>query len=172
MSIREKNIQSYFGKGIIVDTDPLVLLLAGYYDYDSIGKSKLTAEFTKGDFDLLTSFLSKFRKIIVTPHVLAEVSNLINTRVNKTDFADFIEKIIETLSDFKEAYVQKDEIISREELKKVGITDTGILLACERDNNLILTKDFQFKGLCISKGLPVIHFDRLRAESWFMCKSV
>jgi len=45
-------------------------------------------------------------------------------------FADFIEKIIENLSDFKEAYVQKDEIISREEVKKVGITDTGILLAC------------------------------------------
>jgi len=167
MSIREKNIQSYFRKGIIVDTGPLVLLLAGYYNYDSIGKSKLTAEFTKGDFDILTSFLSKFRKIIVTPHVLAEVSNLINTRVHKSDFADFIEKITEILSDFKEVYVQKDEIISREELKKVGITDTGILLACERDNNLILTKDFSFKGLCISKGLPVIHFDRLRAESWF-----
>ncbi len=167
MSIREKNIRTYFRKGIIVDTGPLVLLLAGYYNYDLIGKSKLTAEFTKGDFDILTSFLSKFRKIIVTPHVLAELSNLINTRVNKSDFADFIERIIEKLSDFKEAYVQKDEIISREELKKVGITDTGILLACERDNNLILTKDFQFKGLCISKGLPVIHFDSLRAESWF-----
>jgi len=166
MSIREKNIRLYFRKGIIVDTGPLVLLLAGYYNYDSIGKSKLTAEFEKGDFDLLICFLSKFRKIIVTPHVLAEVSNLINTRVHKSDFADFIEKIIENLSDFKEVYVQKDEIISREELKKVGITDTGILLACERDNNLILTKDFRFKGLCISKGLPVIHFDRLRAESW------
>ena len=94
---------------------------------------------------IITRFLSKFRKIIVTPHVLAEVSNLINTRVHKSDFADFIEKIIEILSDFKEVYVQKDEIISREELKKVGITDTGILLACERDNNLILTKDFLFK---------------------------
>jgi len=166
MSIREKDIRLYFRKGIIVDTGPLILLLAGYYNYDSIGKSKLTAEFIKRDFDILTSFLSKFRKIIVTPHVLAEVSNLINTRVHKSDFADFIEKIIENLSDFKEVYVQKDEIISREELKKVGITDTGILLACERDNNLILTKDFRFKGLCISKGLPVIHFDRLRAESW------
>ena len=166
MSIREKDIRLYFRKGIIVDTGPLILLLAGYYNYDSIGKSKLTAEFIKRDFDILTSFLSKFRKIIVTPHVLSEVSNLINTRVHKSDFADFIEKIIENLSDFKEVYVQKDEIISREELKKVGITDTGILLACERDNNLILTKDFRFKGLCISKGLPVIHFDRLRAESW------
>ena len=167
MSIREKNIRLYFRKGIIVDTGPLILLLAGYYNYDSIGKSKLTAEFTKGDFDILTSFLSKFRKIIVTPHVLAEVSNLINTRVHKSVFADFIEKTIEKLSDFKEVYIQKDEIISREELKKVGITDTGILLASERDNNLILTKDFRFKGLCISKGLPVIHFDKLRAESWF-----
>lgn len=166
MSIREKNIQSYFRKGIIVDTGPLVLLLAGHYNYNSIGKSKLTAEFEKGDFDILTSFLSKFRKIIVTPHVLAEVSNLINTKVNKSNFADFIEKIIEKLSDFKEVYIQKDEIISRENVKKVGITDAGILLACERDNNLILTKDFRFKGLCISKGLPVIHFDKLRAESW------
>jgi len=94
MSIREKNIQSYFRKGIIVDTGPLVLLLAGHYNYNSIGNSKLTAEFEKGDFDILTSFLSKFRKIIVTSHVLAEVSNLIITKVNKGNFADFIEKII------------------------------------------------------------------------------
>ncbi len=167
MSIREKNIRSYFRKGIIVDTGPLILLLAGYYNYDRIGKNKLTAEFTREDFDLLNGFLSNFRAIIVTPHVLAEVSNLINIRVNKSNFADFIEKIIEKLSDFEEVYVQKDEIIYREELKKVGITDTAILLSCEKKGNLILTKDFKFEGLCISKGLPVIHFDKLRAESWF-----
>lgn len=168
MSVREKNIRSYFRKGIIVDTGPLILLLAGYYNYDLIGKNKLTAEFTKEDFDILNGFLSNFRIIIVTPHVLAEVSNLINNGIDKSKFADFIDKIIEKLSDLKEVYVQKDEIIFREELKKVGITDTAILLSSEKDGNLILTKDFKFEGLCRSKGLPVIHFDKeLRAVSWF-----
>ena len=167
MSIREKNIRSYFRKGIIVDTGPLILLLAGYHNYDTIGKNKLTAEFTKADFDILMGFLSNFRGIIVTPHVLAEISNLINTKVNKSDFTDFIEKTIEELLRFKEIYIQKDEILAGEEVKKVGITDAGILLACERDNNLILTKDLKFEGMCRSKGLPVIHFDKLRAESWF-----
>ena len=167
MSIREKNIRSYFRKGIIVDTGPLILLLAGYYNYDTIGKNKLTEEFTTDDFDILFKFLSNFRGIIVTPHVLAEVSNLINTKVNKSDFTDFIERITEKLSRFKEVYIKKDEILAGEEVKKVGITDAGILLACEKRDNLILTKDFKFENLCISKGLPVIHFDKLREESWF-----
>lgn len=166
MTIREENIRSYFRKGIIVDTGPLILLLAGYYNYDLIGKNKLTAEFTMEDFDILMGFLSKFRAIIVTPHILAEVSNLINKGVNKSNFADFIERVIEKLLDFKEVHIHKDEILVGEEVKKVGITDAGILLACEEGDNLILTKDFKFNGLCISKGLPVIHFDKLRAESW------
>ena len=115
----------------------------------------------------MARILSNFRGIIVTPHVLTEVSNLINTKVNKDDFTDFIERIIEKLSSFKEVYIQKDEILAGEEVKKVGITDAAILLASEKRDNLILTKDFKFENLCISKGLPVIHSDKLREESWF-----
>ena len=66
MSVREKNIVSYFKKGIIVDTGPLIFLLAGNYNYDLIGKTQLTRQYTKEDFEILSGFISKFRKVIVT----------------------------------------------------------------------------------------------------------
>lgn len=163
----KKSIKLYFGKGIILDTKPLIFFLAGNYDFDSIGKTPLTKEYTKEDFELLMSFVSKFKKIIVTPQILAEMSNIINKEISETDFANFIEKIIKILFDCDEIYIQKNDILKRDELKKVGITDTSILLSCERDDLLVLTKDLPFALICSSRGLPVIHFDLLRGLNWF-----
>lgn len=166
LSPKEEIIRSYLNKDIIVDTGPLILLLAGNYNLDLIGKSQLTREFNKYDFELLQYFISKFRKVIVTPQILAEVSNIINTKRINGKFSDFIEKTINILLQSKEIYINKNEILAREEIKKVGVTDTGIILCCEKNDQMILTKDFEFVGICRSKGLPVIHFDELREMAW------
>lgn len=70
------------------------------------------------------------------------------------------------LIEFKEVYIHKDRILSNEELKKIGITDTGILITSQQENTIILTKDFKFESICKSKGLPIIHFDKLRELYW------
>lgn len=166
ISVTQKNIKSHFKKGIIVDTGPLILLMGGYYNYDLIGKTSLTYEFTKEDFELLVRFLNNFREVIITPQILAEISNRVNNKLPKDKFADFIEKTIKYFVSFKEEYIKKNDILSRIELRKVGFTDISILLSSEKDNYLILTKDWKFKGMCFSKGLPVIHFDKLRTADW------
>lgn len=165
-SVTQKNIRACYRKGVLVDTGPLLLLILGCYNYDLIGKLPLTEEFTKNDFDLLDRFLNNFKTIVITPQILAEISNHINTKLPKNHFSDFIEKTISAFHSLEEDYVGKNLLLSRVELKKIGFTDMSILLSCEKEGYLILTKDLKFEGICLSQGLPVIHFDKLRASSW------
>jgi hypothetical protein len=161
----KKDEEYYFRNGIILDTKPFLFYLAGRYDFDSIGKTPLTEEYRKEDFEILNDFISKFKRIVITPQILAEVSNIINTKIPKNNFVIFINKIIKILLDAEEMYINKNDILKREEIK-LGITDVSILTLCERSDQIILTKDLVFANLCLDKGLPIIHFDWLRSLYW------
>jgi len=76
-------------------------------------------------------------------------------------------KAINLLKEFKEIYITKDDILIKEEIKKYGVADTGILLSCEDNDFMIITKDRPFANMCKSKSLPTLHFDELRGINWF-----
>jgi len=160
-----KPLITYFRKGIILDTGPLLFFLAGNYDFDSIGRMPLTKEYKQEDFLLLQNFIKKFRKIIITPHILAEVSDIAENELD-AHFLDFVNRIKKILLDSEEARIKKNEILENEQIGKFGVTDVSIILSSKTNNQFILTKDLPFALLCQSKNLPVFHFDWLRELSW------
>jgi len=52
-------------------------------------------------------------------------------------------------------------------LPRLGFTDISLMECAKNSGNLILTKDLNLKLACISKSIPVLHFDILRVLSWF-----
>jgi hypothetical protein len=68
--------EKYRGKGVLVDTNLLLLLLVGAIDPKHLAKFKPTANhgFTASDFALLCWIIDQFPRIFTTPHVLTEVS--------------------------------------------------------------------------------------------------
>ena len=69
-------IARYRERGAVVDTNLLLLFLIGSYRVDLIRRFKRTQRYFPDDFHLLRRFLSEFRQIVVTPHILTEVTNL------------------------------------------------------------------------------------------------
>ena len=63
-------------KQIVVDTNLLLLLVIGITDRSLIAKHKRTRSFEAEDFDLLVSVLAGYDQVVVTPHIMTEVSNL------------------------------------------------------------------------------------------------
>jgi len=63
--------------GLLVDTNILVLFCVGKYKPDLIPQFKRTAQFTARDFKLLQGLWSRFDRILTTPTILAEVSNML-----------------------------------------------------------------------------------------------
>jgi len=70
-------IEKHHGKGALVDTNLLVLFLVGCVNRQRILNFKRTQDFAIEDFDLLSRLIEWFGRLISTPHVLTQVSDLV-----------------------------------------------------------------------------------------------
>ena len=144
-------------KEIVIDTGPLLLCLIGFYSINDLK----WFNYDKKDFILLVEYLKNFKKIFITPQVLAEASNLAKSRLKKEKFSAFINSSIDPLLGLGEEYIEKNEILKRIELPKFGITDTSLISVIDRDK-LLLTDDGPLFYYCDGKNVPVIHLEMIR----------
>jgi rRNA-processing protein FCF1 len=160
-------IHKYSRKGLLIDTNVLLLLLVGSLDRKLIGKSKITANqgFTTDDYEVLKTFIGNFQKVITTPHVLSEVSNHVDKfkgDYHREIFKSFACLIEESEEHFKAA----QSLTNSEGFVTFGLTDVAIsVLASEKI--LVLTSDFPLAGFLEKKGVDVINFNHLRQLRWY-----
>jgi rRNA-processing protein FCF1 len=153
-------INKYRGRGILVDSNLLLLLLIGSHDLSLISRFKRTSGYTAEDYKLLADFVQMFASIATTPHVLTEVSNLANplgSPIKEQWFGHFRR----TLQLFEEHPLEAQELSARNEFLVFGLTDTALCTLCE--DVLLITEDYRLSGYLRSKNLPVINFCDIRA---------
>lgn len=75
-------IQHYKQKGLLIDTNILLLYIVGAVDINLIRNFGRTANFAENDFYVVSKFVDYFDIKITTPHILTEVSNLFGNRKN------------------------------------------------------------------------------------------
>ena len=64
-------------KGIVIDTNLLLLLLAGLYDQTQLNKANVGRKYSNDDFQTLINVEDYYHKhITLTPNVLTELLNL------------------------------------------------------------------------------------------------
>ena len=160
----EKLLAQYRTKGILIDTNLLLLYFVGSYDLERIGKFKRTITFTLEDFQLLAMIVSYFETVVTTPNVLTEVSNLSNQlpqQVKNTYFQVFSQ----LTSNLQETYQPSEEICALPHFRRFGLTDSGIIdLAPEK--YLVLTDDFPLANYLQSTNVDVINFNHIRTLNW------
>jgi len=146
-------------KSVLLDTGPLLLYLVGFYNNKYLSK----IDYTSQDYALLVDFFIS-REIVVTPHVLAEASNLAKSRLKEANFSSFFMNSINILINSSEEYVEKDKILKRsKEVAKLGITDTSLIEASTRGRGLLLvTSDARLFHYCSRNDIPIIHLDSLK----------
>ena len=79
-------VQRYASRGVLLDSNLLLLLCVGSFRRQEIGRFKRTAQYGACDYDLLVDFLSRFKSVVTTPNVLTEVNGLSNqfTGIHRT----------------------------------------------------------------------------------------
>lgn len=160
MTYDESLIKKHFGKSILVDTNLLLLFLYGYVDRENISTKKRTSKYSPEDFDLLYRILQQFRKILYTPHILTEVSNLIETGNN--DFSFAVRKVFQNFISAKnEHFISSDQLSLKDSFINFGLTDTAIYDVA-KSGILIVTDDLPLYGYLNSLGLDAINFNHLR----------
>lgn len=149
--------------GILIDTNIAVLLVVGSVDSSRIERFKRTAQFTVEDFILLRTLCDQFSRIVITPHVLTEVSNvaipagpdLLRVRHSIRDYV---------LSAF-EVRTPAEEIVSDKGYLRLGVADASVL-GVTADGVFVLTDDVDLYLELSRRGLRCSNFNHLRSARW------
>ncbi len=93
---------NYRNKGILVDSNLLLLYFLGKYNKSLIQRFKRTNKYVIEDYELLTSVIEFFTRVITTPNILTEISNLSGNLENEFKTRYFLEfaKQLELLHEF------------------------------------------------------------------------
>ena len=160
MNYIQNLIERNVSKRILVDTNLLILYVIGTFDKSQITTDKNTRSYTTDDFDLLRALI-KNSKIVVTPNILTELSNLTSSsnEISKQRLFAYLGKLFEQVD---EECIPSTKV-NNQVLRKFGLTDNVIHKLAEK-KILVLTADLPLYGYLSSVGLKVINFNHARSE--------
>ena len=164
MNAIEQLAQRYKQAGIVVDTNILLLYFIGALDRDLIPKFKRTRQFTVEDHTILIRILDFFDKVVTTPNILTEVSNL-SGQLGEPVRSEYFRKFSSDITLLEEEYVASQDVADRQEFVRFGLTDAG-LIHLTRGKYLVLTDDFRLSQYLQSAGVDVINFNHIRPAYW------
>jgi len=148
------------GKGLLIDSNLLLLFFVGIHDRNRILKFKRTAKFTIEDFDCLVSLIQRFKEIVTTPSILTEVSNFLGYLPAGLQNS-FFRHFSYGLKNLQEHYAPSRELAEEKCFPRFGLTDTAILQAA-RGRFVVLTDDFPLLQFLQHEKIDVINFNHLR----------
>ena len=119
----EELLRRHRKNGILIDSNLLLLYLIGNTNRNRISSFKRTQKYTSRDFDLISRTLAQFEKVITTPHILTEVSNLARPlgaeqRVLTANFSHWIEVA-------QERFEASREVAGHGVFSRLGLTDAS-----------------------------------------------
>lgn len=148
-------------KGLLIDTNLLVLLIIGALGPEQIGKHKLTSKYVVEDYDLLTSFVDQFKQITTTSTILTEASNLLEGYAYKGQEAlVLLRRIVEVADELVFDSISTMTVYSKSYVK-FGLSDATIHRVAQ-EKYLILTDDLRLCAYLQGLELIAINFNNLR----------
>ncbi|MCY3658143.1 MAG: hypothetical protein OXG36_03870 [Caldilineaceae bacterium] len=133
----------------MIDSNLLVLYIAGHVDLAIIDTHRRLREFLKGDHEILEQHLSMFNGIMVTPNVLTETSNLLGYH-DEPERTRLFQYLRDVISNSTELLVESVVASAADEFPRFGLCDSVMLEIASPDQQ-ILTMDRALHGLCNKK---------------------
>lgn len=115
------------GRLVSIDTNLLILWVVGTAAREYIKMHPRLKSYDKDDFDDLVTLLYSYDDIILTPHVLAETSNLIGKNISNPALKNILVKFKEIIVATREDYVHSVQAAKRKEFFWLGLTDVVLL---------------------------------------------
>jgi hypothetical protein len=160
----ERLLLAYRSRGVLVDTNLLLLYFVGLFDPTRISTFKRTASFSSEDFQLLATVLAQFKRIVTTPNILTEVNSLSNQLPEhvKDTYYPMFSRIVTSLDEY---YVPSTTAVSLAGFLRFGLTDTAISELAE-SRYLVLSDDLKLTIHLQTNGVDTVNFNHLRTLNW------
>jgi hypothetical protein len=148
---------------VIIDANLLLLLAVGIASQDYIGVHRRLRAYRVEDFGLLSDLLARASKVLVTPNILTEASNLAGYIAEPARGRIYL--ALKTLvgEAVEERYVESKEAVARDEFIRIGLTDCAIL-QMPKSSCAVLTADLDLYLAALRAGFQALNFNHLRAQ--------
>lgn len=163
-------IRRHRHSGVLLDANLLILLLIGQLDHRYVARFHKTKSYSVADYRVLLQFLGQFERIIVTPHILAEASNLAGRMPGDRRYNCF--QILAALLRNVMAPLVIDEqhrparlLTGEPAFNRLGLTDAGILHRAAHRHYLVLTDDAPLGEALSERGIDFITLADLSATA-------
>lgn len=122
--------------GYFIDSNLLVLCVAGYVNRSLIGRHRRLSSYSVGDYDRLRGMLASVRRTCVTPNTLTETSNLLaqHREPERTDLLQGLQMLIDS-SD--EVVIASAQATRNDSYARLGLADAALLEAISADTPVI-----------------------------------
>jgi rRNA-processing protein FCF1 len=165
MLMEEAAFARHVGKSILLDSNLLLVLLAGRFDPRLFGRFDRISKYSYDDYELLERLVGRFSILFTTPHILTEVGNLAN-KLSEQWRDDWLRNtaVFVACLDCKpvldELWTPAKQLVLTQEFLAFGLADAS--LAQFSDRALIVTDDYRLSGVLRRKGVPILNFHDLR----------
>ena len=150
-------------KGILLDANLLLALLIGSFGAGEVERFKRTRQFTTRDVVELNKIVESFAWIYTTPHVIAEVSNLLDW-LDDTKKREANRRLAAYICRAKEVHIEAVEIIKTPIYCKLGITDAGLVVLAQKESCIVFTADLPLYHYAANLRIKVVNFNHIRNE--------
>ena len=154
----------YRRRGVLVDTGPLLLFFVGSYDPQQVAAFKRTQKYDAEAFEIVIGVLNWFEVVVVTPHILTEVSNF-SRELPDHPHAAYFANVAAHLVNFKERFLDALRLSTSPYFARFGVTDTAII-ETPPGKHLVFTDDFALFNTLQSRGVDALNLNHLRAVRW------
>ena len=140
---------------LLLDTNVLVLWIAGHLQQSLIGKHRRLREYDEDDFAIVDALARKHEMHVSTPHVLTETSNFLGA-----GRPQMVSGGTDTLNDYiaglNEIYTPSKTIAALPEMHTLGLTDTAIF-HLGKEGIQVVSMDFHLCNLLQLKGVSAVN---------------
>lgn len=156
--------KKYKQRGILIDTNILVLWFVGTVNKSRISQFNRTEQFVPEDYDTLVAILDYFSQIITTPNILTEVNSLVN-QIGEPERSQCLQILGQGITRLAESYIESATAAKIDKFTKFGLTDCGIIHVA-REQYLVMTDDLRLANYLQKMGIDTVNFNHIRVYAW------
>jgi len=147
--------------GVLFDANLLLLYWIAKFAPEQVSRFKRTSAFTEEDVGRVVRLYERCSRVVATPNVVTEVSNLAGQLTDATKRAVF-EAVRHCILVCSETYVASSVASAHADFPRLGLTDCSIL-SLPPGSCLVITKDLQLYLSLQRAGIDSINYNHLRS---------
>jgi hypothetical protein len=151
--------EKYRSKGVLIDTNLLLMVAVGNYSASRILSWKRTQQYTLDDYALMLRILEYFPRRVTSPNILTEVDNIAR-QLPEFEHEAISVALFQLIASSFEVYAASAIVTQTPIYPAIGLTDCVTMSLA--DEALVLTDDFELSNRLANSGRDALNINHIR----------